>query len=76
MFFFGHIKRHDTIIKEILESKVEGKKGRGRPRAAWPDNIINKVSKFISIAIKLVFHDHINKGEGTFFLIGQRALIM
>ena len=39
MCFFGHIKRHDTIIKEILEGKVEGRRGRGRPRAAWPDNI-------------------------------------
>ena len=39
MCFFGHIKRHDSIIKDILEGKVEGKRGRGRPRAAWPDNI-------------------------------------
>ena len=36
MCFFGHIKRHDSIIKDILESKVEGRRGRGRPRAAWP----------------------------------------
>ena len=39
MSFFGHIKRHNSIIKDILEGKVEGKRGRGRPRAAWPDNI-------------------------------------
>ena len=39
MSFFGHIKRHNTIIKDILEGKVEGRRGRGRPRAAWPDNI-------------------------------------
>ena len=34
MSFFGHVKRHDTMIKEILEGKVEGRRGRGRPRAA------------------------------------------
>ena len=39
MCFFGHVKRHDTIIKEILEGKVEGRRGRGRPRAVWTDNI-------------------------------------
>merc|ERR1711911_198203 len=39
MCYFGHIKRHDSIIKDILEGKVEGRRGRGRPRAAWPDNI-------------------------------------
>ena len=39
MSFFGHVKRHDSLIKEILEGKVEGRRGRGRPRAAWPDNI-------------------------------------
>ena len=39
MSFFGHVKRHNTIIKEILEGRMEGRRGRGRPRAAWPDNI-------------------------------------
>ena len=39
MSFFGHIKRHNSIIKDILEGKVEGKRGRGRPRATWTDNI-------------------------------------
>ena len=39
MSFFGHVKRHNTIIKEILEGRMEGRRGRGRPRAAWPVNI-------------------------------------
>ena len=39
MFFFGHVKRHDSIIKQIVEGKMNGKRGRGRPRATWADNI-------------------------------------
>ena len=39
MSFFGHVKRHDSIIKQIVEGKMNGKRGRGRPRATWADNI-------------------------------------
>jgi hypothetical protein len=37
--YFGHIKRHNSILKEILEGKVEGTRGRGRPRFKWDNNI-------------------------------------
>ena len=37
MSFFGHVKRHDSIIKQIVERKMNGK--RGRARATWADNI-------------------------------------
>ena len=37
--YFGHVKRHDTIIKNILEGKVEGRRARGRQRYRWVDNI-------------------------------------
>ena len=37
--FFGHTKRHDTIMKDLLEGKMEGSRPRGRPRAQWCDNI-------------------------------------
>lgn len=30
MQYSGHIKRHDTILKTILEEKVEGKRARER----------------------------------------------
>ena len=33
--YFGHIKRHDTMIKSLLEGKVEGRRARGRPRDKW-----------------------------------------
>ena len=37
--YFGHIKRHNTLLKTILEGKVEGKRARGRQRYKWEDNI-------------------------------------
>ena len=37
--YFGHIKRHHTICKEILEGKIEGKRARGRQRRTWLDHI-------------------------------------
>ena len=37
--YFGHIKRHSSICKTILEGAVEGKRARGRQRATWTDNI-------------------------------------
>ena len=37
--YFGHIKRHDSIMKNILEGRLEGTRARGRPRAQWSDNI-------------------------------------
>lgn len=37
---FGHIKRHDSILKTIPAGKVEGKKrARGREKCRWEDNI-------------------------------------
>ena len=29
--YFRHIKCHDLLEKRILEAKVKGKRGRGRP---------------------------------------------
>ena len=37
--YFGHIKRHSSIKKEILEGKIEGKRGRGRPPRKWEDDV-------------------------------------
>ena len=36
--FFGHIMRHDSIQRDLIEGMVEGKRGRGRPRLQWSDN--------------------------------------
>ena len=37
--YFGHIKRHDTLEKHVLEAKLEGKRRRGRPTRRWTDDI-------------------------------------
>ena len=37
--YFGHIKRHNNIQKELLEAKLEGKRAVGRQRLMWHDNI-------------------------------------
>ena len=37
--YFGHIKRHDTLIKRLLEGKVEERRAKGRPRHKWENDI-------------------------------------
>ena len=37
--YFGHIKRHDCMEKLFLEGMVNGKRGKGRPRKRWQQNI-------------------------------------
>ena len=37
--YFGHIKRHESLEKHILETKMEGKRGRGRPTRRWEQDI-------------------------------------
>ena len=37
--YFGHIKRHNTILKDVLESKLEGSRSVGRQRLLWTEDI-------------------------------------
>ena len=37
--YFGHIKRHNTLEKLFLEGTSEGRRGRGRPRRRWTQDI-------------------------------------
>lgn len=39
----GHLIRHDLFIKNIIEGKIEGKRGRGRPRRTFMEQIKEKV---------------------------------
>ncbi|PIK55282.1 endonuclease-reverse transcriptase [Apostichopus japonicus] len=37
--WFGHVTRHDSISKVILQGTVEGGRRRGRQRRNWSDNV-------------------------------------
>ena len=37
--YFGQIKRHNTLEKLFLEGTCEGRRGRGRPRRRWTQDI-------------------------------------
>ena len=38
--YFGHIiRRPNSIQRLLLEARIDGKRGRGRPRTIWMDNI-------------------------------------
>ena len=37
--WFGHISRHDSMAKEILQGTLEGGRRRGRQNKTWMDNI-------------------------------------
>ena len=37
--YFGHIKRHNSIEKTILEGHMPGCHSRGRPRRRWTQDI-------------------------------------
>ena len=37
--YFGYIKRHNTLEKLFLEGTCEGRRGRGRPRRRWTQDI-------------------------------------
>ena len=41
--FFGHIKRHDSLEKAVLEGKVPGKRSRGRQRRRWEECISERL---------------------------------
>ena len=38
--YFGHfVRRPNSIQRLLLETRIDGKRGRGRPRTMWMDNI-------------------------------------
>ena len=37
--YFGHIMRKNGFQRILMDGKVDGKRGRGRPRTSWSSNI-------------------------------------
>ena len=37
--YFGHIKRHKTLERHILEARIDRRRGRGRPTRRWEQDI-------------------------------------
>ncbi|GFS16838.1 endonuclease-reverse transcriptase [Elysia marginata] len=37
--YYGHIRRHQSLQKTIMEGKINGKRQRGRKRKSWLGNI-------------------------------------
>ena len=37
--YFGHVKRHDSLERQIMEGAMEGKRERGRPRRRWAQDV-------------------------------------
>ena len=35
LWYFGHLMRHDSLRRDLLERMLEGKRAKGRPRAQW-----------------------------------------
>ena len=50
MRYFGHVKRHECLEKEIYEGIIEGKRGRGRPRRRWSQDITERLNTSITEA--------------------------
>ena len=38
--FFGHLVRRNNIHRVLIEGKINGKRGRGRPITSWVNNIV------------------------------------
>ena len=51
--YFGHIKRHDSLEKDILEGMIEGKRNRGHPKRRWEDDITELLGVSIATAGRL-----------------------
>ena len=50
MKFFGHVKRHESLERMIYEGIIEGKRGRGRPRRRWSQDITDRLETTVSEA--------------------------
>ena len=48
--YFGHLKRHDVLERIFLEGRMEGRRGRGRPRRRWTQYISDWMETTVTCA--------------------------
>ena len=51
--YFGHVSRHDSLEKLILQERVEGSMSRCRLRRKWTDDIQDWLSEYIGDVAKM-----------------------
>ena len=47
--FVGHILRHEGLKKDVLLGRIEGRRGRGRPRMKYTDSLLKDVNGVDSV---------------------------
>ena len=68
MVYFGHIVRHDGMVKQVLEAHIPWKRSRGRPRCRWNRKTLfwGSMEKATILRYsKLTFLLHCHKGNFT-----------
>ena len=50
--YFGNIIRGDGLQRLLMEGRINGRRGRGRPRTMWTDNIkeLNELIEWTKIS--------------------------
>ena len=51
--YFGHIKRHQCLERDIMEGMIEGSRSRGKPRRRWEDDVKDWLSMDVVSAGRL-----------------------
>ena len=63
--YFGHIKRHETLERHILEARIDGRRGRGRPTRRWEQDINDWMDMTTTQAGKLAEDRILFPSEGS-----------
>ena len=66
--YYGHNRRHDSVQRDLLEGRVEGKRSRGRPITTWMDNI----KEWTNISMREVVTVALDKNKWKMVYSSQR----